>query len=202
MKRFTLFFLLFFIPINAQSLKAGAAANFLIGNKYLDYQFGPSIFVDYPLKGMPLIIQGNIRFYLSELSNEENFSGGYTYKEFNVGGSINYYPIDWVIEPYIGLGVFYNFNNLSLDGILSPSYDGTTRSANNIENNFSTEITGGIKFSASTPINFIVEITQTFNKPTYALVTWSRNSQNNLAVNKKKFNFNSLMLRMGLLFRI
>jgi len=192
--------ILFNTCINSQSLRLGITADFLVGNKYLNYEFGPALVLDYSFRNIPVSIQGKARFYLSELSEENNFSAGYTYTLSSVGVSINYYPIDWDIEPYIGLGIAYNFNDLQQSGNAHFLSEGTIRGPGNLENNFSTEITGGINFSANTPINFIVEVTQTFNKPSYNLGISDKDY--NQTIQKTNFNFNSIFLKLGLLFRI
>lgn len=173
--------------INSQTFRLGMTADFLVENKYLKYEFGPALVGDYSFENIPISIQGKTRFYLSELSEENNFSAGYTYSVLSFGVSINYYPIDWAIEPYLGLGFFYNINELHMSGNISPGIGGDINLPGKLENNFSAEVTGGIKFSAKTPINFIVEVTRTSNKPNH------ENGQ---------FDFDSLFLKLGLLFQI
>lgn len=173
--------------INSQSFRLGMTADFLVENKYLNYEFGPAFVLDFSFKNIPVSIQGKTRFYFSELSEENGFSAEFTYSVMAFGASINYYPIDWAIEPYIGLGVFYNINDTRILGNVHASLGGNRSLPVKIENNFSAEVIGGIKFSANTPINFIVEVTRTFNKPNHG------NSQ---------FNFDSLFLKLGLLFQI
>ena len=167
MKKILLFILLLMVNewIYSQTFKLGILGHFLTGNKYLDYKIGPALVLDYNFKNVPLSVQGNTRFYLGKLSNENIFSTGFTYNVYSIGSQINYYPITWTIEPYIGVGIFYNFNNIQESGTPAPLSDGTIYSPSHIKNNFSGEITGGIKFSAHINVNFIIEVSQTFNKP-------------------------------------
>ncbi len=169
----------------------------------MNYEFGPSLKLDYTPKDLPISITGTTRFYLAELSIENNFATGISHYLTSVGVSLNYYPVVFSIEPYVGLGIFYNFNTLQRDGTASPSYNGLIRLPGTIKNNVSAEITGGIKFSANTPINFIVEVTQTFNKPSYNLeVTKTGVIYTTYPTQNENFNFNSLFVKVGMLFKI
>lgn len=181
----------------AQELKLGATLDFLTGNKYIDWEVGPTLIIGYKFQKLPLSVRGVTRFYLSQINGRE-FSAGYTFTSFNIGAAVNYYPIKWAIEPYVGVGIFYNSNGVTQSGNTSPEYNGTIR-ALKIEKNFSTEITGGIKFSADSPINFIVEITQTFNNPGKLVISDFDSGQ---ILKKEDINFNSIFLKLGLLFRI
>lgn len=171
----------------AQSFRLGFTTDFLVSNKYLNYEFGPTLVADYSFESIPFSIQAKTRFYLSELSEENNFTAGYTYTVSGIVMNFNYCPIDWAIEPYLGFGIAYNFNDLKMSGNMHPLINGTIKGAGKIENNMSEELTVGLKLSANTPINFIVEVTRTFNKPKHG---------------ENQFNFNSLFLKLGLLFQI
>lgn len=171
----------------AQSFRLGFTADFLVENRYLNYEFGPAIIIDYSFESIPISIQAKTRFYLSELSGENNFSAGYTYTVSGIVMNFNYYPIDWAIEPYLGFGIAYNFNDLRMSGNMHPLINGTIAGAGKIKDNISGELTAGLKLSANTPINFIAEVSQTFNKPKHG---------------ENQFNFNSLFLKLGLLFQI
>ncbi len=195
---FIIIFLTNGIYLYSQPFRLGIRADILTGNKYLSWEGGPSLTLDYSLKDISISLQGSTRLYLAEL-NSSKFSAGFTYSDLSFGFSVNYYPIHWAIEPYIGLGIFYNINNLIQSGNSSPFYNGTFIYPSDVKNNFSEEITLGIDFSANTPINFIVEITHTFNIPG-KLITFD--SINEKIIKEGKLNFNSLFLRIGLSFTI
>lgn len=191
------------ICIYSQQLKLGVKADFLTGNKYINYQVGPAVALDYSLSQIPFSVQGTVRFSLGELSNENQFSTGYAFTVFSAGLSLNYYPVVWPIEPYLSAGVFFNSNSFQESGTPSEDFSGNMYFLTGLKNNISGELTFGIKFSANTPVNFIAEVTQTFNKPDYTLKTL--NSQNGTyreITRKEKFNFNSMFLKLGLLFNI
>ncbi len=205
MKRFLglILFLICSMPIYSQSSRLGINLDILTGNEYLTYEIGPSLVFDYHFANTPFAISGKTSFHLSEFSNGNNFSTGYTRTVFNVGAIINYYPISGAIEPYLGLGVFYNSNNISKSGTPSMSGPGIMLSPSNIKNNFSEEINFGINFSANSPINFVVEVSQTFNKPDYHLnITEMKDVSYYTVTRDETFNFNSLFLRLGLYFKI
>ena len=197
---FTFIIIIFFQVTNtAQDLKLGGSLDFLLANKYKNYEIGPGIMLEYSFKDIPFSIIGTARFHLSELSEESKFSFGYTYTVATVGTSIKYSPLSWAIQPYISGGIFYNFNDMKSSG--NPTlYNGYLFAQDNLKNNIAFEITGGLKLSANTPINFIVEITRTFNKPHYDVVV--NDPDNKLSSKEAKFNFDSLFLRLGLLFTL
>ena len=171
------------IFIYPQTLRLGLTADFLVSNKYLNYEFGPTLMAEYRFQNLPIAIQGKTRFYLGELSEENNFSASYTFSNLSAGISLIYLPIQWDIEPYLGFGIFYNDYDLYQSGNSFFYLESFFNSPGDFENNFSSEITGGLKFSANTPINFIAEVTKTFNQV-------------------GNVNFNSVFLKLGLLFKI
>ncbi len=180
-----------------QSLRIGVGGNFLISNKYYDYQFGPSFLAEYSFEKIPFSIKASTGIYFSELSNE--YLPGYVNYPFNFGISINYFPINWAIEPYVGIGAFYYSNSLKAGG-MPATINGNIQGIDNSDNNFSLEVIGGIKFSAKTPVNFIVEISQDFSKSRDLI---SYNPLTRVVIDKKKINiFNSMTVRFGLLFQI
>ncbi len=187
-----------------QTCSAGFSADFLTGNKYLDYEIGPSLKLDYKLKDLPFSITGTARLYLTGLSSENNFAARIYNNFYSIGVSLNYYPLAFSIEPYVGLGAFYNFNNLQRDGNATPSSDGVIRLPEGLKNSVSAELTAGVKFSANTPINFIVEVTQTFNSPKYNLdIQYPYGASNGgIRTQAKTINFNSLLVKIGLMFKI
>ncbi len=198
MKKMLLIIYLSSILLNAQDFKLGFTGDFLTGNKYLNYQVGPALIADYSFKYLPISVRTNARFYLAELTSE-GFSAGYTYTNFSIGPSIEFYPFVWAIEPYLGAGIYYNSNSFTKNGNESLLYDGTLRLVGNVKNNISFELTAGVKFSAETPINFIVEVTQTFNQPADYIIM---DGYSDKILSQEKLNFNSLILKLGLLFRI
>ena len=205
MKRSLLIIILFTssICLYSQSYRLGIGVNILTGNKYLNYEVGPALNLNYNLKKLPISINGNAIFSLSELSKSNNISTGYTRSVFSLGIGLNYYPIKWAIMPYLGLVTFYNINNLSQSGTPSPSSEGFIRSPGSIKNNFSAEIHGGIIFSANTSINFIVEVSKTYNRPSYNLkITDTRGEKYTSTYSNETFDFNSIFLRLGLNFEI
>lgn len=198
MKKIFLIVIFYPILLNAQNFNLGFTGDFLTGNKYLKYQVGPSLIAEYSFKDLPLSARANARFYFGELTSE-GFSAGYTYTDFSIGPAIDFYPFEWAIEPYFGAGVYYNSNKFTKNGNQSLLYDGTLRLVGNVKNNISLELTAGVKFSAKTPINFIVEVTQTFNKPADYIIM---DGYSDKILSQEKMDFNSLILKLGLLFRI
>ncbi len=96
MKTVLVLLLFFFISLNqsySQPLRPGVKADILTGNKHLNYEIGPDIELNYFLKDLPFSINACTRFYLGELSNENNFSNGHTLTVLSGGISFNYYPI-------------------------------------------------------------------------------------------------------------
>ncbi len=185
------------ICILSQPMRIGVSGNFLIGNKYYDYQFGPSLIAEYSFEKIPISIRASTSIYFSELSS--NYLPGYDNNVFRIGALVNYFPIDWAIEPFIGLGIFYNFNSIKAGG-MPATINGSTQYIENFDNDFSLELSAGIKFSAKTPFNFIVEIAQDFSK-SRELITF--NTFNKAITDKKEIDiFNSLFVRFGLLFQI
>jgi hypothetical protein len=184
--------------VYSQQYRLGLRADFLTGNEYINWQAGPSLVLKYSLTNLPLSIQGSTRFYLAEM-NGSKLSSGYTYTDFSFGVSVNYYPIHWAIEPYAGFGIFYNSNNFSKDGMYSLFNNKYVIYPDKIKNNISEEVTLGIDFSAESPINFIVEVVQTFNSPGKII---TRNLSNNDVLKEENLNLNSLFIKIGLSFRI
>ena len=199
MKRISLVIIFLFATtlIFCQDIKFGGGINILAHNKYLDYEYGLNLFLKYPFPALPFSIQGDIRFSISELSTKNKHLGGYSRTDFNFGISTHYYPFNWNIAPYIGLGAYYNINNISQSGM--PSFlDNKAVTLKRVENNIASEIISGVKFSAHSPTNFYIELDYTFNKPEYILVYIDNGEE----AKKDKFNFNSLFLRLGLLFKL
>ena len=166
-----------------QTIRLGLTADFLVENKYLDYEFGPSLTAEYRFQYLPISIQGKTRLYLGELSEENNFPAGFTFSNVSVGINFVYLPIRWDIDPFVGLGIYYNIYDLKVSGNRFYGPDDRINSPGKFNNNLSFEITSGLKFSANTPINFITEVTKTFN-------------------HVGNVNFNSLFLKIGLLFKL
>ncbi len=196
-------FLIGSIFLYSQNLRGGFTADFLTGNKNISFEAGPSIRLVYMFKYLPISITGSGRIYFSELSQENNFSTGISQNIYSIGASVNYYPVKLTIEPYFGLGAFYNFNTLHRDGTPFPTSDGNIRLPGSIRNNASLELTAGLIFSANTPVNFIVEITQIFSKPSYDLIIINTSDIHSASTTRAEvFNFNSLFFKIGFMFRI
>lgn len=192
-------FLMHFVCTYAQSLKMGGSFDLMLGNEYLEYEIGPSFNAEYLLKSIPISITGCLRVHFSEPNNDTyKFSWGFTYTIYSVGTIIKCYPIRWDIEPYIGGGLFYNFNDASVSE--HPSFiNGNLVSPIIDANNISAEISGGIVFSAKSSVNFILEVTQTFNEPKYDLVRDDYEGKL-ISSEKKTFNFNSFLIKLGVRF--
>jgi len=201
MKKIIVLIFYFCILVSAQNFKLGGSFDFMLGNKNLAIEVGPAINLEYLLDVIPISINGCVRLHYSELNdNTYKFSWGYTYSTYSIGTIIKYYPITWDIEPYIALGLFYNFNNAKASEMASPFINGYTVGQKIVEHNFSTELTGGLILTAKTPINLFVEVTQSFNKPDYDLILLD--SDNNKTTRKEKFNFNALFIKLGVRFNI
>ena len=199
MKKTFLAFIIF-IPyyISPQSFKIGTSFDLMLGNENLSIEIGPAINLEYLLYASQVSITGCARLHYSELNNNTfKFSWSYSYTVYSIGAIIKYYPIKWDIEPYLACGIFYNF--IDKNSSEMPTFiNGYIVSTNIVEHNTSTEITGGLILSAKTPFNIIVEITQSFNKPAYDLVQMDFN--NKITTSKEKFNFNALIIKMGIRF--
>lgn len=200
MKRIIFVFIIF-IPYytSSQSFKLGSSFDLMLGNENLSFEMGSAINLEYLLNAIPISIIGCVRLHYSELNdNTFKFSYGYSYTIYSIGTIIKYYPIRWDIEPYVGYGFFYNFNNSNATGMASFTSIGTLLSSNIVEHNFSSEITVGLVFSAKTPLNLFVEVARTFNKPDYDLILLDYD--NNKTIKKEQFNFNSLFIKLGVRF--
>jgi hypothetical protein len=168
------------------------------GNKNLTIEVGPAINIEYSLDAFPISINGCVRLHYSELNDETfKFSYGYAYSIYSAGTIIKYYPIKWDIVPYIALGLFYNFIHTN-HSEMANFINGYIVSQKTVEQNISTEITGGLILSAKTPVNLIVEVTQSFNKLDYNLIP--SDSDHNTTTRKEKFNFNALFIKLGVRF--
>jgi len=194
--------ILIFLSLNnfvySQAFRLGFAGNFLTGNKYYNYQVGPSVLAEYKFDNIPLTINGSVRLlFISELT--EKYLPGYNNNAVGFGASVNYFPFIWHIQPYIGLGLYYYSNDIKAGGNVA-EVDQHINYISNADNNFSAELTGGLKFSAQTPINFIVEVTQSFSKQADLI---SSDPVSHIILEKKKISiFNSLFVRLGILFEI
>lgn len=171
----------------------------MLGNENLSIEIGSSINFEYLLNAIPISINGCARLHYSELNdNTHKFSWGYSYTVYSIGAVIKYYPIRWDIDPYIGYGLFYNFNNSNASGMPTIFSTGYLISSNIIEHNFSTELNAGLILTAKTPVNLFFEVTQTFNKPEYDLILLD--SDYNKTTRKEEFNFNALIIKLGVRF--
>lgn len=184
---------------SSQSFKLGGSFDFMLGNENLSIEIGPAINIEYLLDAVPISINGCARLHYSELNDETHkFSWGYSYTIYSIGTIIKYYPIRWDIEPYIGCGLFYNFNKSNASEMASFTSLGYLIDSKIVEHNFSSEITGGLILTAKTPVNLFFEVTQTFNKPEYDLI--QLDSDYNKTTRKAEFNFNTLLIKLGVRF--
>jgi hypothetical protein len=177
------------ISIFPQYYRIGGVLNILVKNKNYDYQMGPSFVVDYTFEKIPISIAAITRMQIGGFSGQSEYYPGKNIIVYSFGATVNYYPIKWVVEPYIGAALFYNANQLG-EG---PTY----------ANNISPEFTIGLKFSAMSNVNFICEITKTINKPeheveVYSPVTYQKTGEKRAIV----YDLDSLFLRLGLMFRL
>ena len=180
--------------INSQTVRAGTTINISLGNTNLDYQFGPALVLDYSLKDLPISFQLRTRFYITAIDSKR-LSAAYSNNLFSIGSLINYFPIVSKIEPYIGLGLFYNSNNFAQDGnATGESFLNYSESSN-----FSGEIIGGIKFFADKSFNSIIEVTRTLNN-TGKVSTYDLEHKN--VIKEEDISFNSIFIKAGILFKI
>lgn len=101
-----------------QSFKLGGSIDFMLENENLSIEIGPAINLEYLLDAVPISISGCARLHYSELNDETHkFSWGYSYTIYSIGTIIKYYPINWDINPYFALGLFYNFNDEESSGM-------------------------------------------------------------------------------------
>lgn len=199
MKKKFVFFLILIGNLSfllAQPLSFGVKGDILIQNKNMDYEFGSRLVLDYQFENLPFSLSSNLGFRYAELSPEINLSTGYTKTTSSLGVVFYYYPIKWDIEPYIGLGLFYNANNISKSGTGDDVYV-----AEKIKNNIAYTINGGIKFSASSSIHFITEVIYSINNPDYTMKETNDFDGTYVEYNAE-FDFKALYLSLGLMFDI
>ena len=104
---------------------------------------------------------------------------------------------------FVILLLLSNIYIISAEGTPSPDLYGTYISASDIRSNISGELALRVKFSADTPINFSIEVTQAFNKPAYnRIVSRTNGCLYTRTVKRNKFDFSSLFLKIGLFFKI
>lgn len=180
--------------INSQTFKLGITSDVLLGNENINHQFGPDLILDYSLKRLPVSIEIHTRFYVTEISSRK-LSFIYDNNLLSVGASINYSPIVSRIEPYIGLGLFYNFNNIETVG--NGDYE---RLLNYPRGNFSPEIIGGLKLFADKPFNIIIEAAQTFNNT--GKIKIFNVDITPIFIKEEDISFNSFFIKAGILFKI
>ena len=173
---------------NSQYFRMGGGINFLMQSEYFTYQIGPSIICDYTFKKIPCSVSLNIRGCMGEFDSGKHRLGKF-YTILSYGSCFNYYPVKWVIEPYIGLGAF--FNSLSI-----------SEGVGNM-NNFSGECTLGFKLSAKTKNNFFIEVTKSYSRPSYEYEVYDPVTFKNTNVTStKEYNFNSLNIKVGVMFKL
>jgi hypothetical protein len=186
--------------VYAQNLKLGVAGNIMTSNKYLDYQFGPSIMAEYMLNQVPVSIKGELRFTLADAGNFKPLSNDYILNKFSFGVSANYFPINWDIQPYVGLGIFYAANDLQSEGNSQPLEGRRYAYLESDKGNIESEIKVGARFSAKSRLNIFVEMTKTFAGKVHYRVYDSNPrvliQQEDISIN------NSTTLRLGLIFSI
>ncbi len=188
----------------SQSSSIGFTGDFLTGNENLSYQVGPTLIYEFPLAKLPLAIRGNLKFHLGEVTPGK-YSVGYTYTNFSAGVSINYFPIQYAVQPYLGAGIYYTSNGFIAEGNKSGNTGSegaglTYHLIENVNNSATYELTFGIKFAASSAINFITEITQAYNHPGDVVVYYDDPYWHE--VSRSQLSFNSLIIKLGLLFQI
>jgi hypothetical protein len=185
----------------SQEFKLGFAGGVAIDSKHLNHQLGPSVIGDFTFKNIPIFIRAGAQYYLSELNNENNLSWSANNNFLNVGFSVNCYYRYNIIQPYVGAGVFYNFNNIESAGKPSKEYDGALHGFSNVENNASLEITGGIKLLLKTDVDLLLELTQSFNSPEYDQSVFNVTT-NQRTVRRASFNFDAILVKFGALFSL
>jgi hypothetical protein len=187
----------------AQSTGLGFTFDFLLHNKYLSRQAGAALIYEFPVTKLPLTIRANMKFYYGKVSSDR-FYAYYDYTNFSAGASLNYYPVEYIVKPYIGAGIYYTSNGFigRSDRSLprEPANDGTYHLIGNVNNSADFEFTLGLMFAAGTSINVIAEITQTINHPADEIIFIDETYRHE--VSRSQLNFNSLILKLGLLFRI
>ena len=165
----------------------------MLSNKDFDHQFGPALVLDYSFKHLPISIQAGTRFYITLISSHSNSTEN-TNHHISIGASINYFPVVSETEPYIGLGAFYNFNNV--EGVGNES--GNTF-LSLPKGNISAEIIGGVKFFADKSFSLILEAAQTLNN-TGSISTFDAETYK--VIKKEDISLNSFFIKVGVLFRI
>ena len=173
---------------HSQYFRLGGGINFLMQSDYFNYQIGPSIICDYTFDKIPCSVALNIRGCLGEFDFGKHHLGKY-YTMLSYGTCFNYYPVKWVIEPYIGVGAFFNSHSIS-EGIGNM-------------NNFSGECTLGFKLSAKTANNFFLEITKSYSKPSHEYEVYDPITfKSTYKTANKEYNFNSLYIKVGVMFKL
>jgi hypothetical protein len=164
----------------AQTYSLGGSLDFSLENEISDLRAGPNLMFLYSFEDLPISLRFDSHYYLNEI--------GYEYSNFNFGSEVLFSPISCVIEPYVGVGLRYNINEISSEG-LDPN------PPKNIRNNFSGEFISGINFSANSPINFIMEIYYTTHNPKF-------NYEYDSKIVRKRLKLNVVFLRAGIMFRL
>src|SRR5690606_26791084 len=184
--------------IIAHNLKLSGSADILLSGKNISYMFSPSIILEYRFQNLPFSILANTHFYLYELSDKEKYLSNYSYTTFGLGASVNYYPFSWAIEPYLGLGLMFNTNNISQPGN-THFIDGKQIALRKVDNNVSADIKFGLLLSAKSPINVIFESSYRINKPEseIALISYP-----NEEIINNNLDFNSVFFKIGLVFKL
>ena len=195
MNKIMIFFLfLNGILISAQNFRASITADFAISSEQTTYQFGPSLMLEYDFDKIPIVIRTDANFSIAEIKGVEYFSSApYNHSEYGI--SVLYKPIDWPIEPYLGVSALYNWNSVRQVGNWS-YYSGNNHGyLIKMHDNISFGFIAGLVLSANTPVNVILELMQIINQPKYDIAI-------NDVPEARRFNFNSVIIRAGVRFKL
>lgn len=194
-------FLLFSLTSFPQGLQFGFGGGFSIGNKNLDYQFGPSIIADYTFYSIPVFIRVNGGYYLSSLNSANEISWDPTNNLVRLGISAGYIYKGVKNSPYIGLGCNYDINSIHTHGNPARFYNGSLYGFANVKDNLSYEIKAGVKFFAKSKTSVIIEVSRIFCRPEYERRIFNMTT-NEFSVKQEQFDFNTFILKVGVLFAI
>lgn len=174
MRKVCFWLIIFNSVFYSQQLKLGGTANFSVSNDSITYLFGPGLRFEYKFIDLPISVQGSTNYYIGEIKDVGNITCA------ALGASLNYFPIKAFIEPYLAIGIFYNFYHTD-DGPIT-------------HNNISGELKFGLNLSPKNKINIITEICYDINQ--LPLTTYNYLI---MKVSNHNVNLNTIIWKFGLM---
>jgi|GEM_PF-4621472 len=169
--------------IYSQQLKLGGTVNFSVSGSSIDFLFGQGMRLEYDFQSLPISVGGNTNFYIGEVKG--------SFRRAALGASMHYFPIRAFMEPYLGAGFSYNFNNRET-GNGYPILKET-------ENNLTVELLFGVNLTPKDKICIINEISYEVNQPRYSTYHYENNEQ---VTTRQKLDLNTLLWKFGLMVKL